>query len=915
MNIIQPLDLETSYRTFSFKQENYLVVSTKLYFPLNGGHPELFSDAYNAMSELPAPFIDEGLPKISPEYFVAGNVMAPNGHPVKGMPISCTLANSSKYLHATGDRYWLGGLTGTSQPLPFITMPLTWEKAFGGKGFANNTTGQGIDKVATDLGDKLVKMPNIEYAGQLLTSLSQRPKPAGFSSLMADHPQRLKNMGTYNEQWLKEDFPGYPKDFNFAAFNCAPNDQILQAPIVGGEAFKLEGFHDAFSVIEGRIPEFSIKVFAVKKGIEISDLHSSDLESLKPRIDTVVFFPNQLMGMLVYRATLKIETTDASEYQHILCAYEDNHTKRDKSDYLNSLIGRIHPDLNMQYALTTKDLIPTSIPCGMARLTQQDADPKMLLAEHIEAQLNETIANSIGETKQQLQALIDQQKSQGLDTRLLEKQLAEFGIVKKDEWQLKFEAITDRIAPIDKNTGQVDLQKVDFRAFDDLSKLSIEYAEFQKNKAKLQIEQQIEDALAQGNTHVANELDNVLNRFELPPELPRPADPKATLQRIKESVAAGGQTNIDLDTLESQLEQGYNAQVEGYKMGAHMMDMGRPPLEGQEIERQAKIDALIEQGVSLKYMDLAGLNFSNRNLSGIDFSYCYLEQCDFSHANLTDANFSHAIAARSNFKYANLINTNLNDSNIGACDFNHATIDTMQTKNIECAKSDFSYARIKQITFSDCINMLEMTFHQTHFEHVNFADATFLETTFSQSIFDECQLESATFQQSNLDNIQVNQCAFLSCNFIECTMKNLSIKHTDLSNCRFLNKTDLKNSQFYHSILADCTIKGIDISQSKFIKCTLNNADFSDANASNTIFDESTCKDALFIKTKLSHAILRNNNFMFSNFMQADLVKADISHTNLYGCEFLGAHVHKTDFARSNMNGTKLENWRPSKWQ
>lgn len=915
MNIIQPLDLETSYRTFSFRKENYLVISTKLYFPLNGGHPELFSDAYSAMSELTSPFIDEGLPKLSPEYLIAGNIMAANGKPVKGMSFGCSIAGSSKYLHATGDRYWLGGITGTSQPIPFETMPLTWELAFGGKGFINNPEGQGIDKVNTELGDKLVKMPNIEYSNQLLTSLSQRPKPAGFSSLMPDHPKRMKDMGTYDEQWLKEDFPGYPKDFNFSAFNCAPDDQILSSPIMGGEKFELEGLHSEQTKIEGRLPKFTVKNFIVKQGIEITDLNCDDLEEIKPKIDTIVFFPNQLLGMLVYRATIKIESTDASEYQHLLCAYEDNQTQRDKSHYLNSLVGRIHPDLNMQYALTTKDLIPNTIPCGMARLTQQDANPSILLAEHIQAQLNETLSDSVNETKQQLQSLIDEQKSLGLDTSLLEKQLAEFGITKKDEWQLKFEAITNRLAPIDEKTGQVDLQKVDFRAFDDLSKLSLEYAEYQKNKAKQQLEEQIEDALNQGNKQIAHELDKALNRFDLPPELPRPADPKLTLQRIQASLGDQLPNQVDITTLESQLMQGYEAQVEGYKLGAHMMDMGRPPLEHKQTELQAEVDALIEKKASLKYMDLAGLNFSNRDLSGIDFSYCYLEQCDFSHANLSDANLSHAIASRSNFKYAKLSNTNLNDSNIGACNFQHAIVDTNKTDHIECAKSDFSYSNIKQVNFSDCLNLLEIKFHQTHFEKVNFGDSTFLEAVFSQCILDECQLESASFQQSNLDSMQINQSILLSCNFIECSMNSISIKHSDLTNCRFINKTTLNNSQFYHSILANCTIKDIELTYCKFITCTLNNTDLSGSNVSHTRFDESTIKDALFIKTKLSHAKMSNNNFMYSNFMQADLVKADVSYSNLYGCEFLGTHVYHTDFSRSNINGTKLENWRPSKWQ
>ena len=532
MNIIQPLDLETSFRTFSFQAENYLVVTTKLYFPLHDGDPLLFSDAYQLMSALPLPFIDEGLPKVTPEYFITGNAIPPNGKPVTAMSVSCKLADTSKRLHVTGDRYWMGGVTGTTKPLPFTEMPLTWDKSFGGKSYDANPYGQGIDKVSTDFGEKLVKMPNIEYSKQLLTSLSQRPTPAGFSVLSADHPKRLSNMGTYDETWLKEDFPGYPKDFNFSAFNCAMSDQALPSPIIGGEEFELEGFHEDFPVLKGSLPNFKVKVFAVKKGHEISDINEDHLETLTPKIDTVVFFPNQLMGMLIYRATIKIESVDGSEYQHLISAYEDNQTLRNKTDYLHSLIGRVHPDLNMQYALTTKDLIPTSIPCGMARLMNQEADPKSLLAEHIESQLNETLDKSISETKQQLQDLIAMQKSQGIDTTILEKQLVDFGEIKKDEWQLKFEAITDRLAPMDKSTGKIDLQKVDFKAFDDLSKLSEEYALFQKKKAEMQLENQINEAFAQGNTEVANALERSLEQFTLPPILPRPADPKSTLERV-----------------------------------------------------------------------------------------------------------------------------------------------------------------------------------------------------------------------------------------------------------------------------------------------------------------------------------------------------------------------------------------------
>ena len=53
------------------------------------------------------------------------------------------------------------------------------------------------------------------------------------------------------------------------------------------------------------------------------------------------------------------------------------------------------------------------------------------------------------------------------------------------------------------------------------------------------------------------------------------------------------------------------------------------------------------------------------------------------------------------------------------------------------------------------------------------------------------------------------------------------------------------------------------------------------------------------------------------NISEGELLsfQSKITKSNLYGCEFLGAIVGKTDFSGSNLDATKLENWRPSKWQ
>ncbi|MFT6260721.1 MAG: hypothetical protein ACJASH_001283 [Bermanella sp.] len=917
MQIIQPLDLESGYRTFTFKKEHHLVITAKLHFPLLGGDPLLFSEAYEAMSELEEFFIDEGLPKLTPEFFTIGNAKSLNGQPVPALKVKTKLCDAIKSAHVTGDRYWLGGITGTSKPVPFTEMPIIWKNAFGGKDFDQNPNGKGIEKVKSDLGEELVEMPNIEYSGQLLTGLNQRPTPAGFSSVMIDHPSRSQYLGTYDENWLAHDFPGYPKDFNFKGFNSAPKDQQLSHKLMGSEEFEIENMHETYGLIKGNIPDFKARSFLVKPFKDLSNLTSQDLTEVNLKVDTVVFYPNQLFGTLIYRGTIKVEQNDASDYQYIMSSYESKNTSiRSKDHYFQSLVGRLHPDLNMQYALTTKDLIPDDIPCGMARLTQQEVEPRQLLAEHIEKRMSESVSGKIDETAEQLKALILDAKEKGQDTSSLEQQLYNLKNPVKDEWQLKFEVVTNKLAPMAEDGKTVDLHKIDFRAFDELSKLSEEYAEFQKAQAQLNLEKQISDALESDNSEMAESLQGALDRFQAPPELPRPSDYKAMLKQLEQANAQlPTEQKTDIAVIKEKLETAHEMQIEGYRISAHMMDTGTPPKDKDLISIRTKALQAIEDGQSLAYMDLAGIDFSGLDLRGADFSHCYLEQCNFHYSNLELANFHKAIAVRCNFSHANLTQANLESANIGASNFNQATLKMANSVGCEFAKADFSNANLEMLDLSGTINTLDVVFKQANLKGVKFGNATFLETDFHGADFTETQCIEATFNECNLSHIQGKQSQFQGCNFISCSLSAIHFEKSDFTNARFLETTNLAEAKFEQCILADSTARKVDLNHTQFINCTLNNADFSESNLEHSDFNGCTIKDAIFVNTNLQHSQLSNVNFMFSNFMQADLSKSNISKSNLYGCEFLGSIVSKTDFSRSNLDGTKLENWRPSKWQ
>ena len=917
MQIIQPLDLESGYRSFSFRGEHHLVITTKLYFPLHGGDPLIFANAYQAMADLEEPFIDEGLPKITPEFFTIGNAKSLNGKLVPALNVKTKLGNAIKSVHVTGDRYWLGGITGTTKPALFSEMPLTWENAFGGKGFDQNPYGKGIDKVKTDFGDELVAMPNIEHTSQMLTGLNQRPTPAGFSPVLIDHPSRSQYVGTYDEHWLANDFPGYPKDFNLKGFNAGLSDQHLKEKISGDEAFEIENMHESFPLITGTLPNFKVRSFLAKPFEELENLLPADLIEVNLEADTVVFFPNQLFGALIYRGTIKVDKSDASDYQYLISAYESEKTaKRDKQHYFQSLVGRLHPDLNMQYALTTKDLIPDDIPCGMARLTQQDVEPRQLLAEHIEKRMNESVSEKLEETSDQLKGLILDAQSKGQDTSVLEQQLYNLTHPVKDEWQLRFEAVSSKLAPMAEDGKTVDLHKIDFKAFDELAKLSEEYAIFQKEKAESNLEKQISDALASNNSSVAESLQGALDRFKAPPELPRPSDYHATLAQLtnaNESLPTD--QKVDIASIRSKLESGHDLQVESYRISAHMMDQGTPPLLKKAGSIRAQALLAIENKQSLAFLDLSGIDFSGLDLRGIDFSNCYLEQCDFHYSNLENANLSKAIAVRCDFSHANLTQANLEHTNIGGSNFQHAKLDFSNSVGCEYAKADFSNASLTMMDLSGTINTLEVIFNKANLKGVKFGNATFLETDFHGADFTETQCKEATFNECDLSHSHGTQSQFEGCNFISCNLASSHYQKSDFTNIRVLDKSNVSESMFNKCIFADATLRKVELNNIQFFNCTINNADFSESSLKGASFNGSIVKGAIFINSILIDAFLSNVNFMFSNFMQANLSKANISKSNLYGCEFLGAIVGKTDFSRSNLNGTKLENWRPSKWQ
>ena len=241
-----------------FRKRFGLCISATLHLPFAQGEKGTLwaeQSMWNFLSrEMAAPLIDEGVAKLTPEFLVHGRAYTSLDRP-NACAVRARFAGREKTLLVFGDRYWNG--EQPSAPANFESMPLGWDKAYGGPDFAANPAGRGRKAV-----DRVLWLPNIEAPGERVRSPQQQPVPAGFGALEPQHPQRAGLRGTYDKNYLREHAPGFAPDADWRCFNLAPQDQWLDAALQGDETFAFDHMHPGKPHLQGQLPGLRARVFA-----------------------------------------------------------------------------------------------------------------------------------------------------------------------------------------------------------------------------------------------------------------------------------------------------------------------------------------------------------------------------------------------------------------------------------------------------------------------------------------------------------------------------------------------------------------------------------------------------------------------------------------------------------------------------
>jgi hypothetical protein len=163
------------------------------------------------------------------EIVILGCAHAEDGAPIARRRVAFELGGQRREMLVTGDRRWEGEGEGAtiSETTPFLTMPLGWERAFGGETEVEidegssvpvtdprNPAGRGFDPepIARSLGatlkcpppfprwERTRLLPNVEGLDRLVTSWADSPDPIGWgappvSSPLASIPLRASKEG------------------------------------------------------------------------------------------------------------------------------------------------------------------------------------------------------------------------------------------------------------------------------------------------------------------------------------------------------------------------------------------------------------------------------------------------------------------------------------------------------------------------------------------------------------------------------------------------------------------------------------------------------------------------------------------------------------------------------------------------
>jgi hypothetical protein len=220
------------------------------------------------------------------DVWLTGRAYAPAGRPVAVSVVRVAIYRDGqpvldKALYVIGDRH-----SAEAQPEPFESMPLVYEKAYGGIGFDANPVGVGADERPL--------APNI-------VDPDEPERVAGFGPISRYWKLRRQHVTTAVRRELEADIPTVPEGFDWSYFQSAPEDQRLSY-LEGDEWLVLDGMHPSLLRVQSRLP----KVRAVARVLAPDPSRSEEFDEIALVADTLAIDANTQTCSVTWRGIVPL---------------------------------------------------------------------------------------------------------------------------------------------------------------------------------------------------------------------------------------------------------------------------------------------------------------------------------------------------------------------------------------------------------------------------------------------------------------------------------------------------------------------------------------------------------------------------------------------------------------------------------
>lgn len=850
MKVIKPQRLGLLTKVFEHQGHCYFVASILVLFPFDA--PSALLPEVNLWQLVARELgqdtpLDLGMPKPRPEVLVTGRAFTPGGKPQIGCAARLKLASVDKTLHVIGDRVWQRG--GPSAPEPFIEMPISYEKAFGGAGYAKNPLGKGFGAIPGKGGGAVQPLPNIEDPRQPIRSPDDRPEPAGFGPYDLTWPQRFQKAGTYDQRWRAERFPGLADDADFGLWSAAPPDQQVERFRLD-EAFSLENMHPTRPLLTSRLPGIKVRGFIRQKTAA-----GEELRELTTHLDTVHLIPHEARGILIYRALARIAEDDAADVTQILIGAEVTSAPRSAEHYRAVLSARLDKQKGALLALRDADLMPEDTLALIRQEAQAPDEMDALVATEglLQKNLRRKMELELEEARARVTSL-------GLDPA----------------------AYVPAMPP---EEPAPDLDRLP-ELFDQIT-AQVEQARAEVSQRMAQAEEDARKACAEAGLDYEQVTREARERSGGPPSF----SAEKELARLEELAPLDPTVKQKLLQAERQLR-------DAYKRFAHHFPAAAS-LQGDAAARlREEVIVAHRAGQSLEGRDFTGADLSRLDLTGIDLRGALLEGASFAHAILAEANLEGAVLARADLSAANLEGARLASVNLGRAKLAGAKL----TGGVDLTAATLAYADLSGASLRgarmDGVDLLEARFADTDFRDVTASGLSFVGADLTGLSLVGAALTRCNFVEVNVTAVDFSGATLTASVFVSAKGDGARFRGSRLDNLRVVQGSSFAGADFVGACLDGANLRGTNLEGSDLSGASLDGADLSACDLKRAKLYRASAKGALFIRADLSEATLVSANLMQSILQKANLSSADLRDANLF----------RADLAKvQGDSGTKLD--------